>query len=164
MQCTANLSVDEILNVIHRDDDEEYEGKHRLHWDFDQEAVLLTHLISEGVPSPTFSMPRSSARSQERASSPLRAGKRGVRNTSRLPDTIMESRTTSRRSRCSGHPHQRSLAHQLSPRGRCVCRPPDTPAQVTCCYGASPRNAPRQGYFLRGCQIYTDLRACQRVL
>ena len=33
------------------------------------------------------------------------------------PDTIMESRTTSRRSRCSGQPHQRSLAHQLSPRG-----------------------------------------------
>ena len=45
---------------------------------------MLTHLISEAVPSPTFSMPRSSARSQERASSPLSAGKRGVRSTSRL--------------------------------------------------------------------------------
>ena len=125
------------LNVIHRDDEGSEPGL------FD--ASIIGKVPRAGV---VATQRRQTWRSQHQPP----------------PDTVMESRTTSRRSRCSGQPHQRSLAHQLSPRGRCVCRAPDTPAQVTCCHGASPRNAPRQRYFLRGCQIYTDLRACHREL
>ena len=65
--CNLASRVDEALGTLRHDDD--YGDERKYHWEFDKEAVR----------KPSFTVPRSSARTKECAQNSLSGDKRGVR-------------------------------------------------------------------------------------